>query len=157
MLGKVLAILTLLLFFYSCNLSTLTKEDDTDQQDQQDQLEILGTWSDQYGEITFTTDTYSSTYTTGDIVKYENEIFNGSEDSVGDCGYMVVLLTEAYSGVGQYTVVRWFNLETIDNVTTVQISEGYNANGYFDTPEEAEAGMTDANSCFTFNSTVTKQ
>ncbi len=131
---------------------------------------LIGEWDAGYG----TTWTFSSDSTfaeddssawdwdySGDIVKYSNITYNDESENPDDAdnyGYLLIKYTahvdSAY--VDTYSVIRWYNLQTVDGVTTVEYSEGYlyGADKITD-PDEALATITEANGYFSYFSTLT--
>jgi hypothetical protein len=126
---------------------------------------LWGTWVEEYGtKIVITNNTYAQYYGdelnySGEIVDFSNNSFNAGESSdYDDYGYLLVELTESsstWTPVGTCFVLRWENMETIDGVTSVLISEGFGAETFTDTTE-ALAGMTAEDGYFNYYSTYTE-
>ncbi len=160
--GFLIPLLALLLLLNSCDLS---------KNETSVELSTLGTWTDAYGgKIEITVDQYTSYWSnngvetlshTAEITSFKNNELNAdeAETSVGDYGYFVVKydLTNGGAGAGKYGIVRWKSLTALVDVTTMSYSEGYNTTGYFDTEDEAIAGMTAEANYFGWYSTMTKE
>ena len=139
-------------------------------------LEVIGEWDQGWGSILeITENTYSSYYNdslsySATIVSFSNKEFNAGDTGMGNCGYMVLRFNntpywyDADSITGKYTVFRWQNLETVNDVTTTDYSEGSNDSDYsdttpgtyYDTAAEAIANVKDANGYFSTFSSMTK-
>jgi len=140
-----------------------------------DDLAIEGSWDAGYdSSLVIKGSTFSSMYKgklsySAEIVSFDNNGFNASEKGKGDCGYMVIKYTstpswfDADSLTGKYMILRWQNLQTVNNVTTMEYSEGSNDTNWgdttpgtlFDSASEAIEGATAASGFFAFSS-VTK-
>ena len=146
----------------SCNLVG-------DEDKEEEKLAIKGEWDLSYpvgdtvrrASIVVTNDTYAY-HSDGveqyryEIVSFDNDSWNGGEEDEGNYGHMVIryetdnpLYSE--STKGKYTVFRWRNLSISDEATTMDFSEGFYAegwwddvSGYFDSSDEAFKGATDA-------------
>lgn len=159
---KVLLPLALLVFtLSSCELFVEETED----------FLVAGTWTGSFGsKIVLTEDRYESyfgdaLFLSAEIVDFENGEFNTSTElaELGEHGYLT-LKYNGGAGNGKYGVLRWHSLETVDGVTTFSYSEGAKDGNpdpnvfegiYFDSEDEAEAGMDDT--FFTWFSLMTKQ
>ena len=132
--------------------------------------ELWGTWDDGYGtKMTFTNSTFNFdaqpaeyfgvTYEydySGDVVSYNNLSYNVSAENPteGNYGHMILKITahkEDSTQEGTYTVIRWRNLKTENDVTTVEYSEAYPAG--FASAEAAAEATEDVN--FLRYSTIT--
>lgn len=117
-----LPLVALLLLLSSCNLS-----------DEKDPS-IIGTWTNSYGDISITNEVYDAGFSGGDIISFS--------DKEAVSGHFVIVFTKSWGDAanGKYGVVRWRNL-TEDSV---EYLEGYNNGIYFDSADEAVAGMDDS-------------
>lgn len=151
LLKRGLLLLALLFVLTGCNLTV----DETNSLTYEDS--IVGTSSTNYGgEITFTETLYDKDgWCEGSIEKIVNGRYNENitPTTEGDYGYLVVKFNGG-AGTGKYGVVRWRSLKNVNDVITFEYSEGsnykdqQNPGTYFNSVEEAEAGMTIASGHF---------
>lgn len=149
----------------SCNLDSSSDSDFSS-----GPLEITGIWDTSGGTMEFDDNSFTvinpPAWTwdySGDISVYSNDSYNlpSENPSSGNFGFAVLKIT-AHTGdpsqMGTFTVLRWKELITIDGVTTMEYSEGYNASvDAFTSAEDAQSGATDVNNFFNLYSSITKQ
>lgn len=118
-------------------------------------------WVIDNGEIAYYWSTVSNrvwniTNYLAEVVSHNNETFNGGETGAGDTGHLVLrythVLNPAAGTVGMYNVLRWKQRGNENGTNYVSFSVGTKTVGtypnstnlVFDTPQEAQAGATEA-------------
>lgn len=114
--------------------------------------DIVGTWTNTYGDVSFTETYYDGGYSSGTIDSIHYNTLNADSTTTDTSGYgYMVILYDAGSGDGKYGVLRWKDLTS----DSVNYSEGYGDGTYYDTAAEAEAGMD--NTYFTWYSDLARK
>jgi hypothetical protein len=152
-LSLILMVLLVITGFMSCDLNSSDEAS----------LAIIGEWDTGYvwDGVTYEskivlTETVFQNYSGGEllysakIVSFENSGWNGGESGEGEHGYIVIQFDN-----NKYMVLRWENFIA---GTSMDYSEGYNfvTEEYFDTPEDAIVGATEATGFFGGFSSTTK-
>jgi len=113
-----------------------------------------------YYSGTVATDTWSTTNYIGEIVQFNNIMFNAGESETSDCGYAVIRFiyadNAAWGDVDKYNIFRWKNLTT----SNVSFSQGTkligtypnSTNQIFNSVDDAVNQATDAAGYFGYYS-----